>query len=301
MEQLAVLFIALFLGYKLKHLPVSDSFLNKILFFIVIAILMVMGYEFGAHTDNLWLELIAVGKMVFVFGGLIFIFNLGSISLILKKQNQDLHHENHKLVQANYIKFILESGKYIVIIAFGIVLGILIHKPLHMMAMIINLLLVILLFVIGHQMRKNDVSLREVIFNKTGFILAITVAISSLIAGAIAALVLHLPIVNGVLLSSGFGWYTLSSILVGQFIGQDYGTTVFFIDFLRELIAIILLPSLGRYIPLSMVGYCGATAMDFSLPIIKQNLDEKCIIVAISSGMILSLLTPLIIPLLAHI
>ena len=46
----------------------------------------------------------------------------------------------------------------------------------------------------------------------------------------------------------------------------------FLIDFSRELIAIALLPNVGRFILVSMIGYRGGTAMDFSLPIIKQNL-----------------------------
>ncbi|TXJ03121.1 MAG: DUF340 domain-containing protein, partial [Neisseriales bacterium] len=75
----------------------------------------------------------------------------------------------------------------------------------------------------------------------------------------------------------------------------------FFIDFIREIIAIILIPSLGQRYPATFVAYSGATAMDFSLPIIKQNLHEDCILLAISSGMLLSVAVPILITLFAKL
>lgn len=301
MDQLIILFVALIVGYQLKKLPIPTIVLNKLLLVVVILILLVMGYEFGSNATDLWVQLLQIGKQVLVFGGLIFAFNMVATMLVLRKHNLALRHPDHAVVEANYWQFALESGKYLVMIAAGVFLGVLLHKPLSNISTIINWLLIVLLFIIGHQMRKSGVSLKEVIFNKIGFQLALLILISSLIAGLIAAFILSMPYQDGLVLSSGFGWYTLSSILMGQLVSQDYGTSAFFIDFSRELVAIIFLPSLGRFIPLSMVGYCGGTAMDFSLPIIKQNLDEKCVVLAISSGMLLSCAVPILIPLFAKI
>lgn len=301
MEQLAILFIALIFGYQLKKLPISTANLNKCLLMIVILILVVMGYDFGSGASDLFAELMVIGKRVAVFGSLLFIFNIVATMLWLRHENLQLRHPDHAVVEANYLQFAIESGKYLVMITIGVIIGVMIHRPLHNFNLIINLLLLFLLFIIGHQMRKNGVSLKEVILNKIGFKLSLVIALSSLLAGIIAAVILSMPLNDGLVLSSGFGWYTLSSILTGQLVSQDFGTSAFFIDFSRELVAIILLPSLGRFIPLSMVGYCGGTAMDFSLPIIKQNLDEKCVIVAISSGMLLSCAVPLLIPLFAKL
>lgn len=297
MVQLFILLVALVVGYQIKNLYVTQRVLNKILFLIVVVILLVMGYQFGSSASDLWLQLLQVLKNVIVFGGLIFVCNIVVTMVIFRQTNKRLRHPEHAQIKANYIQFAYESGKYLLMIAIGIILGAVLKLPLTHLEMIVNWLLIVLLFIIGHQVRMSGVSLVEVILNKTGFKLAVVIVLSSLVAGVLAAMILGMPILNGVILSSGFGWYTLSSILIGQLVNQDYGTTAFFIDFSRELIAIILLPSLGRFIPLSMVGYCGATAMDFSLPIIKQNLDHKCVIIAISSGMLLSCAVPLLIPL----
>ena len=300
MWQLITLLGALLIGYSIRKLPLKAQVLNQVLFLIVVLILFVMGYEFGSSTTNLWGQLALIGKNVLVFGSLLFGFNLLGANLILAKENRSLRVSNQTLKQANYWQFAQESGKYGLSIAPGVIAGLIFKQPLSALSQIINLLLFILLFVIGHQMRVGGVALKDAIFNKTGMKLAAIIIVSSLVAGIIAALILDIPLRQGLMLSSGFGWYTLSSILDSQLINQEFGTTAFFIDFSRELVAIIFLPSLGRYFPVSLVGYCGGTAMDFSLPIIKQNLHSSCVILAISSGMILSLAVPILIPLFAH-
>lgn len=300
MLQLICLLCALIVGYSFTAIKLPLKILNHGLFVIVIAILFVMGYEFGASTNDLWAQLIQIGKRVAVFGGLIFIANVLTLNFILRRANINLRHPEHSVVSANFTQFIVESGKYVLIIIIGITIGLFFHTPLSSLSQLINVLLILLLFIIGYQMRLSGVPLRNVLFNKLGLKVALLVLFSSLFAGVIGAWLLGINLRYGLMLSSGFGWYTLSSILTGQLINQDFGTTAFFIDFSRELAAIILLPSIGRFFPVTMVGYCGATAMDFSLPIIKQNLDERCVLLAISSGMLLSCIVPILIPLIAN-
>ena len=72
------------------------------------------------------------------------------------------------------------------------------------------------------------------------------------------------------------------------------GTTVFFIDFFREILAIILIPFLGRLHKESAVGYAAATSADFTLPILKVNLGSTIVPIAISSGLFLTVLTPIL-------
>ena len=301
MLQLLTIVGALLLGYSIRRLPVPVKVLNQTLFAIVVLILFVMGYELASSEGNLLGQLAKISKIVGVFVSLLFISNLLAANLVFRKLNRSMQLSNQELHHANYWQFIKESGKYIVIIAFGMILGASLKHPLTGLSQIISLLLFILLFVIGHQMRANGIALRSLLMNKHGVLLAKTVILSSLLAGGIASLILGIPLNHGLMLSSGFGWYTLASILNGRLLGQDMGTISFFIDFCRELFAIILIPSLGRLYPASLVGYCGGTAMDFSLPVIKENLHENCILLAISSGMILSIAVPVLISLFAKI
>ncbi len=301
MLQLVALMAAMFLGYAIRRLPLSLAVLNKSLFYLVVLILLVMGYELGSNNTNLAAELSQLSKIVLVFTLCLFAANFLVGWWVLKKLNLRLYTPAHVAKGANWWLFVKESGKYVVIILLGLILGALFKQPVPALNEVISGLLFVLLFIIGHQMRLGGVSLREIIFNKNGLSLALTIMISSLMAGMIAAIILGLPFKSGLMLSSGFGWYTLSSILNTSFIDHNFGACSFFIDFIREVIAIILIPSLGQRYPATFVGYSGATAMDFSLPIIKQNLHEDCVLLAISSGMLLSIAVPILITLFAKL
>lgn len=301
MIQLIAIFAALIVGYGFKSFPLKEHSLNFILYFIVVLILFVMGYELGSQVTNLKAEIIQIGKIVMVFSVCLFVANFIAGMIVLRRLNKELRKERHVSKSANYWDFAKASGKYVSIVIVGIVAGQVIHYPLTALSELISGLLFVLLFIIGHQMRVSGVALRQVIINKSGLLLALVIIISSLAAGSMAALLSGLPLRSGLMLSSGFGWYTLASILNGNLLGQQYGTIAFFIDFIRELVAIILIPSLGQIFPATFVAYSGGTAMDFTLPIIKQNLHERCTLLAISSGMLLSLAVPILIPLLAKL
>ncbi|AVS73214.1 lysine exporter LysO family protein [Paracidovorax cattleyae] len=96
-------------------------------------------------------------------------------------------------------------------------------------------------------------------------------------------------------LSSGFGWFTLSGVMVGSHLGQTYGTMALMIDLFRELLAIIALYMLGRYHPAVGIGSAGATALDSTLPIVKQACHPDAVPMALVSGFVLTILAPVFI------
>lgn len=300
MLQLLTLLGALILGYIINRLPVKHSVLNNTVFYIVFLILFTMGYGFASTAANLFNELGLVANKVVVFDSLLLVFNLLVCNYILRSANHKLRNVLHTPSQGiNYLQFIKENGKYVLIVLVGIISGVILKKPFTILNQFVDMLLFVMLFIIGHQMRMGGIALKRILFNKTAILLAFGIIISSLCAGTIASLLLGIKLSHGLMLSSGFGWYSLSGVLNAELINQQYGTASFFIDFVRELVAITLLPSLGRYFPVSMVGYCGGTAMDFTLPVIKANLHEECVLIAVSSGMLLSIATPTIITLLS--
>ncbi len=302
MTQLIILFSALVVGYLIKKLPISHQGLNHVLFLVVMLILFVMGYDFGYELNSLAAQLGRIFISIITFTGLIFVFNFVASAILFNKETKQLNFTKDMSVESpKFMTYFLQSAKYLSIVGVGIVFGALLSRPLMHFENIINVLLILLLFVIGHQMRISGTTLRQVIVNKAGIKLALIILFSSLIAGVCAAFILNMPVHEALAISSGFGWYTLSSVLVGSLIHENYSAISFFVDFNRELMAIILLPALGRFFPYTMVGSCGATAMDFSLPVIKQNLGQQMVIIAISSGMILSIAVPFLLPLFAKL
>jgi uncharacterized membrane protein YbjE (DUF340 family) len=79
-------------------------------------------------------------------------------------------------------------------------------------------------------------------------------------------------------MASGFGWYSLSGILLTESFGPVIGSAAFFNDLCRELLAIMLIPGLVRRSRSTALGLCGATSMDFTLPVpaFRRRRDRPC-------------------------
>lgn len=57
--------------------------------------------------------------------------------------------------------------------------------------------LIFLLFLIGIQLRNNGMTLRQIVLNRRGMIVAVVVMVSSLLGGVINAFILDLPLKPG--------------------------------------------------------------------------------------------------------
>jgi uncharacterized membrane protein YbjE (DUF340 family) len=79
---------------------------------------------------------------------------------------------------------------------------------------------------------------------------------------------------------------------MGDAFGPIFGGASFLIELMRELVALVAIPLFIRTYPSTAIGYAGATAMDFTLPVIQTTGGVRCVPVAIVSGFILSLLVP---------
>ncbi|PVZ86875.1 hypothetical protein C9426_14005 [Serratia sp. S1B] len=101
--------------------------------------------------------------------------------------------------------------------------------------------------------------------------------------------------------ASGFGWFSLSGSLVASLLGKEMGSFALLTDLIREFYAILLLFLCGQSLPKSVIGVCGATAMDSTLPFIKQNCRDSDVQLAILSGFILTLIAPFLIVLFASL
>ncbi|GKW48945.1 LysO family transporter [Halomonas sp. NCCP-2165] len=149
-----------------------------------------------------------------------------------------------------------------------------------------------LLALIGCQLRNSGMPLKQILLNRFGLAIATTLAASSLLAGLLAAPLLGLSWSEGLAMTAGFGWYSLSAILIGDQLGPLLGGVAFFNDLARELLAFLLIPLLIRRHTALAIGYGGATSMDFTLPVIQQHGGVACVPIAVVSGFILSLLSP---------
>lgn len=189
---------------------------------------------------------------------------------------------------------IRESCRMALVVILGFAIGLALgeHKlPVHEWS---NWALMLLLLFIGIQMRNSGMSSRQILLNSWALKIAGLVVVSSWLGGLLAGCLLGLHWAQSLALSSAFGWYSLSGILIGGELGPAIGSAAFLNDLLRELLAIVLIPLLMRRHASAAIGLGGATALDFTLPVIQKAGGLAVVPVAVVSGFVLSVLGPLL-------
>ena len=190
-----------------------------------------------------------------------------------------------------------DAGKTLACVLVGVLVGWLLADHFRHVDSLVTWLLYLLLFLIGCQLRQGSFKLRKLFLNRHGVIIAITTMASTLGAGWLAGQWLGLSAAHSLAVVSGFGWYSLSGILITGLGEPVLGTTAFLLDLGREIVALMAIPLLGRISSYLSVGYSGATAMDFTLPLLGKIHGPDIVPVCIASGFIMSLAVPVFIPL----
>lgn len=92
---------------------------------------------------------------------------------------------------------------------------------------------------------------------------------------------------------AGFGYYSLSSIFISQISGETLGVIALLANILREIITLLATPILVLYFgKLAGIASGGATSMDTTMPIIVKYSGKEWGIIAIFSGIVLTVLVP---------
>jgi uncharacterized membrane protein YbjE (DUF340 family) len=255
---------------------------------LVYVILALMGLSLAA-LDNLGSNLQTILQYTLTFFLVIGLCNFLALPFIDRLLPLKTEHTNSRVPLS---AMAMESVKLILVVGSGLVVGLLLSFDLSWVDSASEWILFVLLFLIGIQLRNSGLTLRQILLNKHGMVIALVIIMTSWLGGIIAALLLEIPLVKGLAMASGFGWYSLSGILMGDAFGPVYGGASFMIELLRELVSLVLIPMVIRTRPCTAIGYAGATAMDFTLPVIQTTGGVRCVPVAIVSGFILSLLVP---------
>ncbi|TCM63744.1 uncharacterized membrane protein YbjE (DUF340 family) [Acinetobacter calcoaceticus] len=124
--------------------------------------------------------------------------------------------------------------------------------------------------------------------------------IGSVIGAMVSALVLtEIKLLDLIMLSQGYGFYSMTGIVVTELRNAQLGSIALMNDLFREIFAILLMYLIGWRYPRSAISSAGATAMDVTLPMVKQACGNDFIPHAMVSGFVLSILAPIAISILA--
>ncbi|WP_172380221.1 lysine exporter LysO family protein [Vibrio sp. Vb339] len=266
------------------------EFINRSTSRLIYVILALMGLSLAA-LDNLGSNLQTILLYTVTFFVCLSVCHLMALPAIDKLLPLKTDSSKKKLPLSSMA---MESAKLILVVGSGLIAGLVLPIGLDWVDTASEWILFVLLFFIGIQLRNSGLTLRQILLNKHGMVIAITIIITSMLGGVIAAYILDIPLFKALAMSSGFGWYSLAGILMGDAFGPVYGGASFMLELLRELVALVLIPVLIRSYPCTSIGYAGATAMDFTLPVIQTTGGVRCVPIAIVSGFILSLLVPIL-------
>ncbi|MCA0974656.1 lysine exporter LysO family protein [Halomonas denitrificans] len=295
---LLIVLLPLVLGYLI---PVRSAavlgWINRGVSASIYLILLLMGISLAGLPD-LGNQLSRMGGQALTLFSVISLFNLAALWWLSRRLRLDLG-ERQVVEGAPTSKLAAMAGSLALVgvVVAGLVLGLLLvgrwgATPFQLAEHLAEWVLYLLLALIGCQLRNSGMPLKQILLNRHGLYIALTLATSSLLGGLAAAPLLDLEWNEGLAMASGFGWYSLSGILIGEHLGPALGGVAFFNDLTRELLAFVLIPLvMRRYAPLA-IGYGGATSMDFTLPVIQQHGGVRCVPIAVVSGFLLSLLSP---------
>jgi uncharacterized membrane protein YbjE (DUF340 family) len=164
-------------------------------------------------------------------------------------------------------------------------------------------MLYLLLFFIGIQLMQSGVDFAKAAMKPQTVILPL-LTIAGTLAGALALSgplhglgLLHETHGRTLALAAGFGWYSLSGVLITNMGSPYLGSIAFLCNMIRETISLVCIPLLARAgAPRLAIGIAGATSMDVTLPLIEQCCGPEYVPASVVHGVLLSFLVPVLVP-----
>ncbi len=155
--------------------------------------------------------------------------------------------------------------------------------------------LYLLLFLIGVNV-GSDEKAKEIIksINIKTALLPVSIILGTFLGvGIFSFLIPNLKFTEALAIGSGFGYYSLSSVLITKISGETLGVIALLSNIMREIITLLASPILARYFgKLAPIASGGATSMDTTLPIIIKSIGKEYVILSIFSGFVLTILVP---------
>lgn len=155
-----------------------------------------------------------------------------------------------------------------------------------------------LIFSVGFSVGNNPDILKE--FKKLNprlALLPVMTIFGTLAATALLGIVLpHRTVPETMAVGSGFAYYSLSSVLITEYIGAELGTVALISNIVREFITLVSAPLLVRWFgSLAAISSGGATTMDVTLPAIVRASGEKYTVLSMYHGFLVDFTVPFLV------
>lgn len=194
------------------------------------------------------------------------------------------------------------SVKILAAFILGIILGLIGYFPRALIENDFSMyILYALVFLVGIGVGSNEKALK-MIRKPDARMLLIPLGV---VTGTYLGIIVCYPLIPGVNLKealavgSGFGYYSLSSVLITRMSGELLGVAALISNITREVFTLIFTPLIVKYCgKVAPIMSGGATATDTTLPVITKFSGKEYALYAVFSGIILTILVPVLITLL---
>lgn len=164
-------------------------------------------------------------------------------------------------------------------------------------------ILFLLMFLVGMNLGLDTKLLKTIRSQPLKLLLLPLATVLGTFAGAFAAVAIlgcirsgasSVSLLDSLAVSSGFGYYSLSSIFLNEARGAEMGTIALAANIIRELMTIAFAPLMVKYFgKLAPVSSGGATSMDTTLPVIQKYSGNEYVPVSIFHGVVMDFSVPL--------
>lgn len=227
-----------------------------------------------------------------------------TVSDVNKMLGSEISKEGETLLKrhrfARIINIIREPLMLVAVILFGLLLKVFTPAFDWFNSSLITYLLYILLFFSGVGLVNSDLKMKEVFNSPVLLLLPVWTIIGTYFGALIVPLLTPYTVKEALGMSSGFGWYSLSGIMITDLGYPLLGSISFLSNVFRESITFFIVPLLAKfgsrmYYPAVCCG--GATTMDVTLPILSTHFGASTMVPSMYHGVVLTLLVPFLIPL----
>lgn len=124
-------------------------------------------------------------------------------------------------------------------------------------------------------------------------LLPLSTVVGTCVGVAILSIFLAHRLADCLAIGAGFGYYSLSSIIISQYRGPELGTLALLGNVFRELLALLCIPLLSRlWTPAAGIVASGVTSMDSCLPSVLNSAGTSWLLPSLVHGMVLEVSIP---------
>lgn len=289
---LVLVLMPMFIGFAIPSNPKMTKLADKGLSYLVFFILALIGIELS-QVEGLGNQVTEIALYVAVLS--VLTIGAGLFSLMLFDNMRPWQAKKNKTKSKEHSVSIRGSLAQVFCVVIGMGIGYVLPVAYMPPENTMTIMLMVLILLVGIGLKGSGITLKEVLLNKRGVEMSVIFTLAILVGGLVFALIFsEVSWTKGLALASGFGWYSLSAIVMTDAYGAVWGSVALFNDLIREFFALIFIPVFMRQYPSAAVGLGCATSLDFTLPIIQQSGGLKVVPLAISFGFIINIVSPVL-------